>query len=80
MAKPLIILAGLAGVALVLPQLIIIGLFAGLLPGVVLAIAPTALLYTLIFAVVREVVPASRPAGGNAVAALVALALGVLSA
>src|SRR5207237_1780590 len=63
---------------------VILGLYMGILPGVILAIAPTIFLYTAGFAVLRNVIYARtsirRSIAVNAIAAALTLALGFAGA
>src|SRR4051812_11622758 len=65
-----------AFVAISVPTLVVVGLFFGILPGLILAVMPTAFLWGLLFALVywlvAEVLP--RPAAGG-VAAIAAVAM-----
>src|SRR6187200_1384648 len=70
----------LTAIALLFRGAVVLGLYLGILPGLLLAIAPTVFLYTAAFAVLRTVVYARtairRNAAVNALAAVLTAALG----
>ena len=44
----------LAAIAVLIPGSVVLGLFLGVLPGLILAVAPTIFLYTAAFALLRN--------------------------
>ncbi len=54
-----------------------IGLYVGVLPGIILALAPTAFVYLATFAIVRTLLPIAPGMAANATAAVVTALLGV---
>ena len=68
----------LTAIDVAFPQLVGFGMFLLILPGVILALAPTVFIYTATFAIVRRYLPIMRPVALNLTAAFIALGLGVL--
>src|ERR1700742_3225269 len=68
----------LTAVDVAIPQLVGIGVFFLILPGLILALAPTIFIYTATFAIVRRFLPITHPVALNLIAAFVTLGLGVL--
>jgi hypothetical protein len=65
-------------IAFGIPQLVGIGLFLLVIPGLILGLAPTVFIYTATFAIVRRFLPITHAVALNAIAAFIALGLGVL--
>ena len=55
----------LAAIAVLIPGSVVLGLFLGVLPGLILAVAPTIFLYTAAFALLRNVLRRRLPTGGR---------------
>ena len=67
-------------IAVGIPQSVTLGLWLLVVPGVILALAPTVFLYTATFAIVRRLLPITHSVAPNLVAAFITLGLGVLVA
>src|ERR671912_1604779 len=71
----------LAAIAVLSPGSVVLGLFLGILPGLILAVAPTIFLYTAAFALIRRALRRRLPNRGmflvNTAAALLTGAAGV---
>lgn len=72
----LVITGLLAGIAIALPELVLLGYFLLIVPGLVLTFAPTAFAYVAMTAIVRRLLPISSTVVGTLVAFGVALLLG----
>lgn len=70
----------LALIAVAVPQLIGIGMFLLVIPGLALLLAPTVFLYTATFAIVRRYLPITHAHALNVVAGVITLGVGVLVA
>lgn len=68
----------LAAIAVFLPGSVTLGLYLLILPGLILAVAPTVFLYTAAFAGLRAVLPLPAGIAVNAAAALLTVALGFM--
>jgi len=68
----------LTAIDVAIPQLWGVGLFLLILPGVILALAPTVFIYTATFAIVRRYLPITHAVALNLSAAFTTLGLGVL--
>ena len=55
----------LAAIAVLIPGSVVLGLFLGVLPGLILAVAPTIFLYTAAFALLRNVLRRRLPTRGR---------------
>ena len=66
----------LAVIAIVAPSLVVLGLYLGILPGLVLAAAPTVFLYALVFDRLRRRLPFRPGAAANIASLLVTIGLG----
>ena len=66
----------LAAIALLFRGSVILGLYLGVLPGLLLAVAPSVFAYSLAFVLLRAVLPIAPGAAANGAAAVLALALG----
>jgi hypothetical protein len=64
--RALCVSGGITAIVLSYPSLVIIGLFALILPGLILAVAPTVFLYTLMFSVGWFALSSTRPEFGAA--------------
>src|SRR3954470_300603 len=69
----------LTAIDVAFPQLVGFGMFLLILPGVILALAPTVFIYTATFAIVRRYLPITRALALNLIAAFITLGLGVLA-
>ena len=67
----------LAAIAILIRGSVLMGLYLGVLPGLVLAAAPTIFLYLAAFAVIRRLLPFSSGFAANLWAAVAVFALGV---
>ncbi|QDT10784.1 hypothetical protein [Planctomycetes bacterium K23_9] len=76
MKYALIITGVLAGLAITAPQLVVLGYFLLVVPGLVLNVAPTVFVYLAVTAVVRRLLPIGSPMKATAVAFGVTLLLG----
>ncbi|QDT05106.1 hypothetical protein K227x_35050 [Rubripirellula lacrimiformis] len=76
MKYALVITGVLAGLAITAPQLVVLGYFLLIVPGLVLTFAPTVFIYLAVTAVVRRLLPISSPMTATAVAFGVTLLLG----
>jgi hypothetical protein len=65
-------------IAVGIPQLVGIGFWFLVVPGLILALAPTVFLYTATFAIVRRYLPITHAVALNLIAAFITLGLGVL--
>jgi hypothetical protein len=65
-------------IAVGIPQLVGIGFWLLVVPGIILALAPTVFLYTATFAIVRRWLPITHVVAHNLIAAFITLGLGVL--
>lgn len=72
----LLISGGLAALALASPQLVAAGFFFGIVPGLILAVAPTVFAYLAASALLRRALPPSFGTLGYLAAFLIALAVG----
>jgi hypothetical protein len=68
----------LTAIVVAIPQLVGIGVFFLILPGLILALAPTVFIYTATFAIVRGFLPITHAVALNLIAAFTTLGLGVL--
>jgi hypothetical protein len=68
----------LTAIDVAIPQLVGFGVFLLILPGVILALAPTVFIYTATFAIVRRYLPITHAVALNVIAAFLTLGLGVL--
>src|SRR4029450_13648987 len=70
----------LAAIAVLIPGSVVLGLFLGVLPGLILAVAPTIFPYTATFALLRNVLRRRLPTRGriaiNAAAAALTVTAG----
>ncbi len=66
----------LAGLAIAAPDLVLLGYFFLIVPGLVLTLAPTAFVYLTVTAIVRRLLPISSPISATATAFGVSLLLG----
>ena len=57
----------LAAIAVLIPGSVVLGLYLGILPGLILAVAPTIFLYTAAFALLRNVLRRRLPTRGRIV-------------
>lgn len=70
----LIVTSVLAIAAILEPTLVVVGLFLGILPGVVLQLAPAGFLYGLVFAIILQfAIPAAWRPGVRSLAAFTAI-------
>ncbi|WP_146462478.1 hypothetical protein [Rubripirellula tenax] len=76
MKYALVITGVLAGLAITAPELVVLGYFLMIVPGLVLTFAPTVFVYLAATAVIRRLLPISSPLKGTAMAFGVALLLG----
>lgn len=76
MKYALIITGFLAGLAIAAPQLVVLGFFLLVIPGLILAVAPTAFVYFSVTAVIRKRLPISSIATATMVAFCLTLLLG----
>lgn len=76
MKYALIISGVLAGLAITAPQLVVLGYFLLIVPGLILTIAPTVFIYLSVTSVVRRLLPISSPMPATAAAFGVTLLLG----
>lgn len=76
MKYALVITGVLAGLAIAAPQLVVLGFFLLVIPGLILAVAPTAFVYLASIAVIRKLLPISSIKTATAVAFGVTLLLG----
>ena len=67
-------------IAVGIPQSVTLGLYLLVVPGFILALAPTVFLYTATFVIVRRLLPITHAVALNIVAAFIAVGLGVLVA
>ena len=65
-------------IAVGIPESVMIGLWLLVVPGFILALAPTVFLYTATFAIVRRFLPITHTVAINLIAAFMTLGLGVL--
>lgn len=72
----LLISGGLAALALASPQLVVAGFFLGIVPGLILAVAPTVFVYLAASALIRRALPPSFGIFGYVAAIVIALAVG----
>ena len=68
----------LTAIVVAIPQLVAIGFFLLIVPGIILALAPTVFIYTATFAIVRRYLPITHAVALNLVGAFITLGLGVL--
>jgi hypothetical protein len=68
----------LTSIAVGIPESVMIGLWLLVVPGFILALAPTVFLYTATFAIVRRFLPITHTVAINLIAAFMTLGLGVL--
>ena len=68
----------LTAIDVAIPQLVGIGVFLLILPGLILALAPTVFIYTATFALARRFLPINHAVALNLVAAFMTLGLGIL--
>ncbi|SMP60252.1 hypothetical protein SAMN06265222_106338 [Neorhodopirellula lusitana] len=76
MKYALVITGVLAGLAITAPQLVVLGYFLLIVPGLVLTVAPTVFVYLAVTAAVRRLLPISSPMAATAVAFVATLMLG----
>ncbi len=76
MKYALVITGILAGLAITIPDLVVLGYFLLIVPGLVLTFTPTAFVYLAVTAIVRRLLPISAPVSATAVAVGVSLSLG----
>ena len=69
----------LTAIDVAFPQLVGFGMFLLILPGVILALAPTVFIYTATFAIARRYLPITRAVALNLTAVFITLGLGVLA-
>ncbi len=72
----LFISGGLAALALASPNLVVAGFFFGIVPGLILAVAPTVFVYLAACGLIRRLLPPSFGMLGYPAAMLIALAVG----
>src|SRR5258708_459997 len=65
-------------IAVGIPQSVTLGLWLLVVPGLILALAPTVFIYTATFAIVRCFLPITHAVALNLIAAFITLGLGVL--
>ena len=65
-------------IVVAIPQLVGIGFWFLIIPGFILALAPTVFIYTATFAIVRRFLPTTHGVALNVIAAVITLGLGVL--
>lgn len=66
----------LAFIAIAVRSSVLVGLYLGVIPGIVLALAPTVFLYAAAFALLRRLLPLAPGAMANAAAAVATVGLG----
>jgi len=67
----------LAAIAILIRGSVALGMYMGILPGIILAVAPTIFVYLVGFAIVRRLLPFAPGMAANGAAAVIVLALGV---
>jgi hypothetical protein len=65
-------------IAVGIPQSVTLGLWLLVVPGLILALAPTVFIYTATFAIVRSFLPVTHAVAHNLIAAVITFGLGVL--
>lgn len=76
MKYALVITGVLAGLAVAAPQLVVLGYFLLIIPGLILTAAPTIFVYLAVTAVIRKLLPISSISAATAVAFCTTLLLG----
>jgi hypothetical protein len=76
MKYALLITGVLAGLALAVPDLVVLGYVLLIVPGLILTVAPTVFVYLAVTAIIRRLLPISSPVRATAAAFVIAMLLG----